>query len=220
MQIHHRAAAVLVAGLATATLSLPAWAQDDARDAAARCRALPTDAERLDCMERLVFDLAPPAAAAESPAPAAMETPATPPAPPAAAAAIEANPESAADGRRGWLPRLPFTGQSDEAEPVAAMTASREPESYGAERLEARDDERSRPEPLMARVVGFEEVFYQRLRVELDNGQVWEQRENAPPWREEQYGAPEEVEIVPSRFGGYRMRLVGKNLTLGVERVR
>jgi hypothetical protein len=129
--------------------------------------------------------------------------------------------EAASGGERRRMPRLPFMGRAEATEGAAEESAAAVGEAaYGAERLETRDQERSRPEPMTARVVSFDEAGYQRLRVELDNGQVWEQRDAVPPWREEQYGAPDQVEISPSRFGGYRMRLVGSNLALSVERVR
>lgn len=200
-----------VATLMIAALSLPASAQEDARVATERCRALPSEAERLDCMERLVFDLS---SSSTQPSLEASE------AAPAASAAIEA-PEARGDGERRLF-RLPFSGGRDEAASSAAVEAAAvdEAESFGAERLETRSSESRDPDVMTARVVSYEEAPYQRLRVTLDNGQVWEQREAVPPWREEQFGAPDEVEIFRSRFGGYRLRLVGKNVSMSAERVR
>ncbi len=204
-------AALLVA---VAALGAPALGQSDAREATERCRALPTDTARFACMEQLVLDLAPPSPPAESAPPA--EAVAVAPAAVAAPDPVEPDARGS-DGRR--LFRLPFTGRGDAVVEAPAPPAPA-PQSLGAERLEASSSEQSERETLAAHVVAFEEAPYQRLRVELDNGQVWEQREADPPWREEQYGAPEAVEIFASRFGGYRMRLVGKNLTLSVDRVR
>ncbi len=216
MRAHRQTVAVLAAAVGFAALGgTSAPAQSDAHEALAQCRGRATEAERLACMEGLVLGLA--AAAQPSPS-ASPEGGAAETVAPSMSAAPEAVPDSREGG--GWRSLLPFGGDGDEEASPSPTTASSAADSFGAERLRTQEKAEAQREVLTARVVSFEEAPLQRLRVELDNGQVWEQREADPPWRVEQYGAPEVVEIFPSRFGGYRMRLEGKNLTLSVERVR
>lgn len=219
MRAHRRTVAALAAAVGFAALGgTSAPAQSDAREALAQCRARATEAERLACMEGLVLGLA---AAAQPSAPASPEAVPDAAAAETVAPSMPSAPQAASDSRDGgWRSLLPFGGDDDDEASPSPTPASSTADSFGAERLRTQDEAEAQREVLTARVVSFEEAPIQRLRVELDNGQVWEQREASPPWREEQFGAPERVEIFPSRFGGYRMRIEGKNLTLRVERVR
>lgn len=102
-----------------------------------------------------------------------------------------------------------------ESEQSRVLTAS--PEEFAAEQVEERP---SRDETtLVASVVSSELVGFNRLQVELDNGQIWRQGQAEKAWDMILDGEPSTVEIRPSRFGGYRMT-VDDGRTMSVERVR
>lgn len=198
--------ALTAAGMLAGALgSSPALGQSTggAAEAVERCRALPTDSERISCLEQAL--LAEPSAASE--------------------AAEDAPDESVFERRGVRVPGLSiFGGRSGSADPIVTSD-SPDADAFGAETVTARQ-RRSGDAPeevvprLVASVVSSTVVPYQRLQVELDNGQVWRQTQSdEPSWNPARDDEPENVEIWPSRLGGYRMLIAGYNRTLKVERV-
>lgn len=178
----------------------------------AACQALPTEAERFDCLAdalRLANGQATLTADDVDAAAAAAPTSATSPAAPGVAAA---------EPRRGGL-RVPFFGGRDESEPAVATASAVDPDSFGAEQVMSSRDAGAAP-VMNAAVVSSDVVGYMQLEVELDNGQVWRQAQSEKPWDPILDDVPDTVEIRASRFGGYRMLLVEENRSLMVERIR
>lgn len=185
----------------------------------AACQALPTENERFDCLAdalRLASGQAT-LSADEVAAAAAAQTPAAAPA--AAPAAVAPAPAVAASESRRGL-RLPFFGGSDNEEARVESTSAAAT-GLGAEQVAVREQrDREAPTVMTAAVVGHQVVGYMQLQVELDNGQIWRQAQSEDPWDDILDDLPEQVEISASRFGGYRMKLVGQNRTMQVDRVR
>lgn len=222
-----------VAGLAAAlpaALPAPAAAQ---QDAIARCRDMPNDAARIACLEealRADDEIAPAAPPAPAPTPAPSQS-----AEPAAVVAAPSAPAPAAEPdaapqRRGWmrLPSLPFVGgdrdevaDAPEDVPERITSSAPEAEDFGSEQVAAHANEpRETPARLIASVVDVDQVGFKRLQVELDNGQIWRQISSDRPYNVFRYDEPREVEIWPTRTGGYRMRIVNADQVVRVERVR
>jgi hypothetical protein len=94
-------------------------------------------------------------------------------------------------------------------------------DTLGAEQV--RDyDRRDADDRVMATVVAFDYVRYQRLRVQFDNGQVWRQvdGDRVDVSRELDADATFDVEVWKTGLGGYRMRIVELDRTLRVQRLR
>jgi hypothetical protein len=203
-----RSLAAAIVGIAgCAVLGLPATAQT-AEEAIASCRNLPTDAERIACLEAALIN---------------DDTPQAAPAPSA--------PASQPSGRRGFrlLAAVPFLGGDvDEDAPQARADASNAitADDLGTEQVATRQPaggtatRRAPDARIVAAVVSTREIPYKRLEVELDNGQVWRQTQSGDPWNFSHHRDPEDVEISRSGFGGYRMRVPEHNITIAVERIR
>ncbi|MGH9897187.1 MAG: hypothetical protein ACREA0_35370, partial [bacterium] len=73
-----------------------------------------------------------------------------------------------------------------------------------------------------ATVVAFDFVGYRRLRVQLDNGQIWRQTDgDRPDVTTGLRGARTfDVELWRTRLGGYRMRIEPLNQTIRVNRLK
>jgi hypothetical protein len=220
---------VLLSAVTAAALcgaAFPASGQDAV---IAACQALPTETERFDCLAdalRLASGQATlsaddVAAAIQAPAaaePSAQPSAASPTVVPAVAA--PAAPAVASESRRSGL-RLPFFGGGSDDEPARVSSTSIAATGLGAEQVAVREGGgRPAPTVMAAAVVSSDVVGYKQLQVELDNGQVWRQAQAEEPWDDILDDAPEQVEIWATRFGGYRMRLVGQDRTMLVERVR
>lgn len=179
-------------------------AEDDAERRIAGCATSATPAERITCLERHVRELA------GSPAPAAADV-VKPPAPVQAPAATHAPAPTVAAG---------------EAADAAAPAVSPGPApavELGAEQVEAR--RRGADEPatrVAATAVNFRFIGYERLLVELDNGQVWRQIDGDRVSVERALRNVEsfDVEMWATKLGGYRMRILPLNRTIRVERLR
>lgn len=196
--------------IAGALVATPALAQAGAAEAVERCRTLATDSERILCLEQALL-AEPPEASVAPQAPVA-----TPPAP------------AASEFDRPGV-RLPGMGllsrRSNSADPVISSD-SPDAEAFGAETVTARQRRAGEgPEEvvprLVASVVDVQIFPVQRLQVELDNGQIWRQiQSDEPSWNAARDREPDQVEIWPTRLGGYRMLIPGRNRTLRVERVQ
>ena len=104
----------------------------------------------------------------------------------------------------------------------STTTVDRAAEKLGAEQLEKSELLNDEPVRVLARVVSHHEVGYQKLRVELDNGQVWQQTDgdrirvisklrNRPEFS---------AEFWSTKTGGYRMHIPAENLTLRMRRLK
>ncbi|MCG8441458.1 MAG: hypothetical protein MI723_06580 [Caulobacterales bacterium] len=142
------------------------------------------------------------------------------PAAPAAEAVEAAIADEAPARRRFGLPSIGF-GRGGE-EPAAVLPSdSPEAAALGADTVPVETGE-ARPAPtrIAATIVAFKVLAYDELQVELDNGQVWRQLSSDRPRVRLRDGDPMAVELWPSNFGGYRMRLVEQGVRLRVRRVR
>ena len=102
-------------------------------------------------------------------------------------------------------------------------TATTQQADLGDEQMSRRDDhEDDDPGRVDANIIAHELVLTGRLRLTLDNGQVWQQttdddRNTARYLRGEDSVA---IEIWKGRSGGYRMYLVPFDRTLRVKRLK
>ena len=113
--------------------------------------------------------------------------------------------------------------------PVAGASTtpqeSRRPgiDELGAEQVARHSESRAKPEvPVRASVVSVDFVGYQRLVVELDNGQIWRQTngDRANVARDLRNEETFQVELRRTGLGGYRMYLVPLDRTIRVERLK
>lgn len=178
------------------------------------CASLESKDARIACLEhalRQLDDGGDAASAAEAvegqalqePAPVVDSAPIEEPLPPVEAA------------KAAEAPPAPETGAADEADPPLAQ--------LGTEQVEARN--RSKAEDattVRATVVDFDFVGYRRLRVQLDNGQIWRQidGDRTSVERELRNETSFDVELWGTGLGGYRMRIADLDRTLRVERLQ
>jgi hypothetical protein len=200
---------VLAVAAATGALleATPAWSQDTAANAVARCRAIADEANRIVCLERALLAQPPEAVSAVAPAEA---PPAAAPGPAPAAAE----------------PPLQASATTGGGETAVVSSSSAEAEAFGAQSVANRQRRAGDPDApeeviprMVAAVASVSEFGYRRLQVELDNGQVWRQTGADEPWDFVRNDAPERVEIWPSRLGGYRMAIADTRKVLRVERI-
>jgi hypothetical protein len=93
----------------------------------------------------------------------------------------------------------------------------------GEEQVEARDRTKSEaPATLRATVIDFDFVGYQRLLVQLDNGQIWRQidGDRTSVERDLRDETSFDVEMWGTALGGYRMRILALDRTIRVERLK
>jgi hypothetical protein len=213
----------LLSAATAGVLSFVAFPASGQEAVIAACQALPSEDARFSCLadalrlasgqaslsaDDVAAAAAEPAAVAVAPQQAAPE-----PRPAATVATAASEPDS-----RGGL-RLPFlSGRNDDA-PATASSDTIVAAGLGAEQV-ATNETRPETTRVSARVVDSTLVGYRQLQVELDNGQIWRQVQHEEPWDDILNDDPDEVELWPSRFGGYRMLVVNAGLTMNVERVR
>lgn len=92
----------------------------------------------------------------------------------------------------------------------------------GAEQLAARSGKRESPDRVQATVVAFDFVRRDKLRVTLDNGQVWRQTDADRPnhYRSLRRMESFEVEMWETGLGGYRMLIKPTNKMVRVQRIK
>ncbi len=112
-----------------------------------------------------------------------------------------------------------------EATDVAEAAPVADASEIGADQVEARN--MTREERLAAlesatgvNVASYRKVPYERLVVELENGQVWRQIEGDVQRIRVDLERNQTVDISESRFGGYQLRLNEIRRTIRVERVK
>lgn len=193
-----RAAACLLGMAAAAGSPL---AQQSAVD---RCREAPSDHARIACLER--------ALAGEEAARAGVKAPPAPaPDPvPQPMHDREPAPESAP------VPSLPPEAQSGDEDA---------PTGIGAEQVRARNETGAEREARLEsatglRVAAYHEVPYQRLQVELENGQIWRQIKGDTQAIRVDLDRNRTVDIEESTLGGYKLHLNEMRRTIRVERVK
>jgi hypothetical protein len=217
----------LLSAATAGVLSAVAFPASGQEAVIAACQALPSEAARFSCLAdalRLASGQASltaddvaaaavePAAVVAAPAIAPQQA-APEPLPAATVATMASEPEP-----RGGL-RLPFLGGRNDDAPATAGSDTVVAASLGAEQV-ATNETRPEATRVSARVVDSTLVGYKQLQVELDNGQIWRQVQHEEPWDDILNDEPDQVELWPSRFGGYRMLVVNAGLTMNVERVR
>lgn len=127
-----------------------------------------------------------------------------PPPPVEAVKAADAPPASA-----------PEPGPADKADPPVAQLGSEQVEAHHRSKAEVAT-------VLRATVVDFDFFGYRRLRVQLDNGQIWRQidGDRTSVERELRNETSFDVELWGTGLGGYRMRIAELDRTLRVERLK
>lgn len=185
--------AAIVAGLMSTG---SAFAAEAAADAAKRCAQILGERERLACFDR-AFTAGPETTAlAESraaavPAPAAVVAPAAPAraaAPPAAA--VVAAPVAATVA----------TGAAVAAAPALGDDQVRK---YSKEANEASDE----PKNMTAKVTALKEIREDTWRMNLDNGQVWQQMDMSSTFNP---SVGDTVQVQKKMMGGYSLSLAGE----------
>jgi hypothetical protein len=180
------------------------------------CAARPTPAERIACLEENLRELG---GAARTPMPLPSNTASAPAPLPEHATPTDA-PSPQADTPRADTTPAP---SGPDAAPDAQEPRAGAAVELGAEQVAAR--ERARPAeaaPVRATVTEFRFFGYRRLMVRLDNGQVWQQidGDRTSVERGLRDSGSFDVEMWPTRLGGYRMRILPLDRTIRVERVR
>jgi hypothetical protein len=123
---------------------------------------------------------------------------------------------------------LPFVGRDEGEESVpepeaetAAVYASSSPQAreLGAEQVASGARGREEQVRVAATIVEFHEMARGGYMFELDNGQVWRQLDASRSRLRLREDDDMGVEIWPSGFGGYRMKVADKRGVVIVERV-
>lgn len=214
------------AGAILSVLSLSISHAQPSSAAIERCAGVADAAARIRCLEDAIRDLSDPAA--EAPADAA-----DPPAAgdndtaPAAAAPAAGAPAAGDAGRKS--PGAAAPGAANDTAPARAAPTRSDPaadasplERMGEEQVRPENDAEETDSRISARVVQFDFVGRNKLRMRLENGQVWRQIDADrgdfyPMLRgEERF----EVELWQTGIGGYRMRLLPGSRTVRVRRIQ
>ena len=209
------------AGAILSVLSLPIGHAQQQDSAIERCAGVADAAARIRCLEdaiRGLSDQAPGAPTGAADAPAATDSDTSPTTGASAAAA-----PSAGEGRDAP------EAAANEAAPAAAAPARSEPaadvsplDRMGEQQVRRENEADSDGIRVSAQVVQFDFVARNKLRMRLENGQVWRQIDADrgdfyPMLRgEERF----EVELWQTGIGGYRMRFLPGNRTLRVRRIQ
>ena len=116
----------------------------------------------------------------------------------------------------------PAVVESTPQQKVPAEDTSAEAVELGVEQLAARNDEDKEQVRISARIVAHELVGTGRLRLTLDNGQVWQQTGDDDDRIARRLRGKDEltVEMWQSRSGGYRMYVTDIDRTLRVRRLQ
>jgi hypothetical protein len=98
-------------------------------------------------------------------------------------------------------------------------------DTIGAEQVRARNETSAEIAARLASVSGlkvaaYSEVPFQRLQVELENGQIWRQISGDTQHVRVDLQRNQTVDIEESRISGYRLRLNEMRRTIRVERIK
>ena len=165
------------------------------QDAIAECSKIASTGDRILCLEEALRSLDTDAAAAAGSASVSETAP-----------AVEAGPEEQV------LESTVATGETD----------------IGAEQLEARERRNMSREEALAtlesasnlKVADYRTIPYERLVVELENGQVWRQINGDVKKIRVNLSKNQTVDISESSLGGYQLRLNEMRRIIRVERIK
>lgn len=197
--------AAIVAGLMSTG---SAFAAEAAADAAKRCAQILGERERLACFDR-AFTAGPETAAlaesraAAAPAPAAVVATAAPvPAPRPAAASVAAPVAAASVATAATVAATPALGDD-------------QIRKYDKQAKEDSDE----PKNMTAKVTAIKEVREDTWRMNLDNGQVWQQMDMSSTFNP---NVGDTVQVQKKMMGGYSLALAGdkKSPWIRVTRVQ
>ncbi len=197
-------------------------ADEASEEAIARCARIASVGERILCLENALREEAGEAAEpavteeqAQAAEAAVAELPAQEPEP-----VIESQTQTAAASESAPAEPVSEAASAVDVTPQAADAAD-----IGAEQVEART--MSREERIAAlesasglRVASYRMVPYERLVVELENGQVWRQIKGDVQRIRVDLERNQTVDISESRLGGYELRLNQIRRTIRVQRIK
>ena len=196
----------------------------DTEDAIAACARISSTGDRIICLEDALRRLSPdegePGAAVSLPEVDDEVLTATIPS--AEGAVVDVADEAAMETTAEATKSEPDVAASEPPAAAALVTATATSVELGAEQVtELRGDEEEQAR-ISATVVNHELVGTGRLRLTLDNGQVWQQTGDDDDRIARKIRGQDNiaVEMWQSRSGGYRMYLVGIDRTLRVKRIR
>jgi hypothetical protein len=217
------------AGAILSVLFLPIGHAQQQGSAIDRCASVADAAKRIRCLEDAIRDLSDPAA--EAPAGAADAAAASDEdTAPTAASPAATTPAAGEAGGETPGANAAAPAAANDATPAVAAPARSGPgadasplDRMGEEQVERENQaEDIAGMRMSAQVVQFDFVGRNKLRMRLENGQVWRQidadRGDFYPMlrREERF----EVELWQTGIGGYRMRFLPGNRTVRVRRIQ
>jgi len=185
-----------------------------------QCAALASQDEQIQCLEAAVLKLsgetAAPEVVVEEPMPQAE---------------VVASPEPVPEPAPMPVETIVVESDSQPTPPVSeAIVATDMPkeapaagvDELGAEQVAVLKGETVETPRTTAIVTRHAEVGYQKVRVWLDNGQIWQQTDGdrVRAIRKLRNDPTFAVELWKTRSGGYRMYIPSKNLTLRVKRLQ
>lgn len=183
------------------------------------CREAPSDAARIACLEEALAAQAGAESATGEEAPGqAGEGPPEPASGPPAASVASSAADAATNAAAG-------RDAAHAERPPSQPTPVSPPQRMGAEQVRRRNETSAEAAARLASVSGLEvtrysEVPYQRLQVELENGQVWRQIPGDTQHIRADLKRNRTVDIEESPIGGYKLRLNEMRRTIRVERIR
>jgi hypothetical protein len=195
-------------------------AAEEPEEAIARCAKIASVGERILCLENALRE-----EPGQTTDQGVIEEPAQ-------AAEAVAAPVKASEPASDPLVEAAEVPEATVAEPVAeaasdveTMPQAADASDIGAEQVEARTI--SREERIAAlesatglRVASYRMVPYERLVVELENGQVWRQIKGDVQRIRVNMERNQTVDITESSFGGYQLRLNEIRRTIRVQRIK
>ena len=217
---------VLLSVLAGGTVHAGANAIENA---IARCATYAVKDARIACLEgelRRGADnngTGAPHTVSATPVEPAARRPETPPVPPESPVRQAESPLwPPAPAEAGNIDRL-ATSPAAATPPMPRESQRSGIDELGAEQVARRSENKANADaPVRASVVSVNFVGYERLVVELDNGQIWRQTngDRANVARDLRNEQTFEVEMRRTGLGGYRMYLVPLEKTIRVERLK
>ena len=201
--------------VAAAALLTNTAAVAQSQEAIAECSKIASTGDRILCLEEALRSL-------DSDAPPVTEAPAV-----VDAAPVVGDDIATAAAAAG----VAATGESEETEPAVAAEprpAETGDADIGAEQLEARARRNMSREEALASlesahnlaVAEYRTVPYDRLVVELENGQVWRQIKGDVQKIRVNLSKNQTVDIMESSLGGYQLRLNEMRRIIRAERIK
>jgi|GEM_PF-761720 len=116
----------------------------------------------------------------------------------------------------------PQVSNANEVSDASSTAPVSRDDELGAEQVALLRGEKQEVPRVTAMVIEHSEVGYQKVRVRLDNGQVWQQTDGdrVRVIRKLRDDPTFAVELWQTKSGGYRMHIPSKNITLRVRRLQ